>query len=314
MISESNTGVIAEEWFERLPSEQDRRTVTGIVALAHEFERESGRTEWDDRHSLMMGYLGVYAIGSRSLGQEDERSDIDILVAHNLSFMKGAGRCVNFTKDVIDLEFVWPHKGGDPEDPNYLKYMAASDRETNFNYRCIESDPVSSAVCTAVAASADEYRLPHTFDGNLPDNYGVGGRDHKAFVRYKSDSSLSALDLIFYKGWHSDKNPTDEEIEESRRLSEQLGDNFELQRSICGPKCKEVCLNEGANQAPFEQVIDTDNFDNQLSRVPLYTFGDGEKKIYIPQIEDLVKTEQIKVDDHENGWDFRRSWAIHPVR
>lgn len=316
MISESNTGVIAGEWFNALPTDADRDTVTGIVAMAYEFDWQNHMHHYDSRHSAPERYLGVYAIGSRSLGQEGPDSDIDVLVAHNLAFDSGCdGRKVSFTRDVDFDAFTWPHDGGDENDPEYLKYRAAQRRERSFD-SCLETDPVSSAVCSAVANAADDYRLPHTFDGQLPDNYQYGGVDHKAFVRYARAGELSPLDLVLYKGWHSAKNPSPDTIEEVRRYNEEHEGEDDIplpQRSVCGPKCKEIELREGATPEKFEQIIDTDSQGDQLPRVPLYTFADRVKEIYIPQIAGLIVDEQRAADDRETGWKFRRSWLKHTI-
>lgn len=318
MLSVSNTGVEAGEWFDRLPTEADRRMVTGVVAMAYEFDLAGRRGyEYGSRYSNVAGYLGVYAIGSRSLAQEGPESDIDLLVAHNLSFGSGCdGRRINYMRNV-DFDKMRLDDDRDWSDPEAVQeridsgYEAAATLENNFGWHCLQSDPVANASSYAIAGAGTRYRLPHSFDGQLPNTYRVGGRDHKAFVRYKLDSDMTALDAVYYKGWHSDANPTDEEIEADRVLAESLGDGGPgLQRTICGPKCREAGLSEGPNQSIFESIIDTDNNGAELPRIPLYTFGDGTKKIYIPQIKDLVVGEQLKVDSRD-GWKFKRSWQIH---
>lgn len=311
MISVSNTGVEAGEWFDRLPTEADRRMVTGVVAMAHEFDLATRRYEYGSRYSNAAGYLGVYAIGSRSLGQEGPESDIDLLIAHNLSFASGCdSHRINYMRDV-DFDSL-PEGGSWTEEQRVSSgYEAASRLEQNFGWGCLQSDPVANAASYAIAGSGTSYRLPHSFDGHLPDTYRVGGRDHKAFARYKSDGDMTALDAVFYKGWHSNANPTDEEIEEDRVVAEALGDGGPgLQRTICGPKCNEAGLNEGPNQSKFETIIDTDTSGNELPRIPLYTLGDGVKKVYIPQIEEIVTSEQVKIDSRD-GWKFKRSWQVH---
>jgi hypothetical protein len=137
----------------------------------------------------------------------------------------------------------------------------------------------------------------------------VGGKDHKAFARYQSADNLSALDVTYYKGWHSE-SPTTEEMELEREIAEDCGEEYIPNMSICGPKCAQIGLSEGANQARFEQFIDTDEHWQKLPRIPLYTFGDGVKTIYIPQIEELIVREQAAIDGRADPWNAPRSWQL----
>ncbi len=316
MISETNTGIEAGEWFDRLPTDADRRIVTGVVAMAYRFELNKGDYEFDDRQSNRAGFLAVYATGSRSTAQEGPRSDIDILVAHNLVFGQGSQGLTADFMYYVDFELLNSKNELDWSDPERVRvreesgYVRAEKQETQFGYHCLMQDPVSSAVTYGIAGAGSTYRLPDMYNGQLPDTYTVGGRDHKAFVRYKSHGDMSALDLMLYKGWHSNADPTDEDKELARLVAEELGEPYrEPQKNICGPKCRSIGLDEGPNQEKFEKVIDTDESGNELSRIPLYTFGDSEKKIYIPQIEEVVIREQ-EILNGKDRWKFRRSWLV----
>ena len=317
MISESNTGIEAGEWFNGLPTDGDRRTVTGIVALANEFQWEE-RHEWNVPYSRRNKYLGVYAVGSRSTGEETPNSDIDIVVAHNLVFSQSTDRHRIRYMQNVDFNMLSDsspdgHASGWTEEAQEASgYKRASQLEHSFDWLTLQSDPVSSATSQAISQAGEEQRLPHTFNGKLPDTYRVGGIDHKAFVRYRGEADLTALDMVYYKGWHSDKShdPSDEYIEEQKRLMEETGDHWPIpEKSVCGDKCHEAGLDEGSNQQKFEQIIDTDSIGNELPRVPLFTFGDGHKKVYIPQIEDLIADEQARIDSR--GYMFRRSWITN---
>jgi len=285
MPGEAPQIIEAGEWFDRLPNEADRRTVTGVVAFAHEFGLASRGYEYGSRLSNNPGYLAVYAVGSRSTGQEEPGSDMDILVAHNMSFGSGVdGRRINYMRGV--------------------DFASMGDE-------CLEYDPVSNAASLAIALASDNYRLPDTFSGKLPDTYRAGGAEHKVMARYEEGADISALDMIFYKGWHRDKDrdPSDEDIEKQRALMEDTGEKWPLpEKSACTDKCTEAGYNEGASSTKFEEIIDTDENGNQLPRVPLYTMNDGVKTIHIPQIKELIVAEQLK-SDARDGYRFKPSWA-----
>jgi len=312
MPGEAPQIIEAGEWFDRLPNEADRRTVTGVVAFAHEFGLASRGYEYGSRLSNNPGYLAVYAVGSRSTGQEEPGSDMDILVAHNMSFGSGVdGRRINYMRGVDFASMGDDTSNWTDRKKKSSGYEAACKFEREFGDECLEYDPVSNAASLAIALASDNYRLPDTFSGKLPDTYSVGGVGHKVMTRYKAGTDISALDMIFYKGWHrnKDRDPSDEDIEKQRALMEDTGEKWPLpEKSACTDKCTEAGYNEGASSTKFEEIIDTDENGNQLPRVPLYTMNGGVKTIHIPQIRELIVAEQLK-SDARDGYRFKPSWA-----
>lgn len=261
MQSESTSGLSAGEWFEALPTDGDRITVTGIVATANEFNQGFDLTDLSapSRRAENWGYLAVYAIGSRARMEDRSDSDIDILVAHNLWFGDPG--------HYLDLD-PWP----DIQWKDYSEEQKAVAIRAGTFSRSLASDPVSSAVALAIASSSDSYRIPDTFDGGLPPGYDDGGKDHKAIARYGQGSHNSALDMVFYRGLHEYRDPNP----------------YASPRRDCGPKCEVAGFSEGSSPEIFERTIDTDYEGVSLDRVPLFTYADGKHTIYIPQIAELI--------------------------
>lgn len=286
MISESTSGLSAGEWFESLPTDADRRTVTGIVATANEFNQGIDLTDWNapTRRSENWGYLAVYAIGSRARMEDRPDSDVDILVAHNLWFESPS----RYSHTKLDP---WP--GIDwkdySDDQEAIAIRAGTFRDS------LSSDSVSLAVAVAIASSGESYRIPNTFDGSLPPGYEDGGKDHKAMARYGRGSSQTALDMIFYRGLHHYTEPR------------PWGP-----RRDCGPKCQAAGFNEDGSPEVFEGLIDTDNDGNPLDRVPLFTYANGKHTIYVPQIVELVQVEQGNINS-SGIWSATRSWTVSPL-
>jgi len=312
MTGELPQVIEASEWFERLPNEADRRTVTGVVAYAHEFGFATRGYEYGSRLSNQPGYLAVYAVGSRSTGEENDVSDVDILVAHNMSFASGVdGRRIDYMRGVDFASMGDDTSKWTDKKQKQSGYEAAYKFEREFGDGCLESDPVSNAASLAIALASDNYRVPYTFSGKLPDKYRAGGAGHKVMARYEAGEDISALDMIFYKGWHRDKDcdPSDEEIEKRKASMEDTGERWPLpEKSACTEKCAEAGYSEGADSTSFEEVIDTDEDGRQLPRVPLYTMNNGVKTIHIPQIKKLVADEQLK-SDARDGYRFTPSWV-----
>jgi hypothetical protein len=163
MISESNTGIDAQTWFERLPSEQDRQMVTGVVAMAYEFDwiDKSRGGPFGCRYSLAKAYLGVYAIGSRAIMQEGSNSDIDLLVAHNLYFREVLDqrkpdymKTVNFDLMRFDDAATKQQK----EEAGLASgYKKASRLRDSFSMDCLALDPVANSISFGIAESTKPY-------------------------------------------------------------------------------------------------------------------------------------------------------------
>lgn len=250
MISTSNRELRGGEWYDRLPTDADRSTVPNIINAAR------GVVCNPDNRPLRTGYLAVYAIGSRAIGKETARSDIDILVAHNLYFSTS-------------------YRGPNVPGSSFLD---------SFQWKILRNDPVSSAVNYAVASDSKR-GLPDEFSGELPDSYTAGEPGHKVLARYTGGT---ALDIVYYRGWHRNpnSNPTPYII-----AAESI---YEDPTSTCGQKCARANFKEGSTPYTFETIIDTDEHGGQLPRVPLYVLwyekqSSGRiiacEKVFIPHLD-----------------------------
>lgn len=313
-MAEAVDVVTGVEWFENLPTDVDRRIATAVIAHAYRYRWAqggwNGREHSRDFHATSHGYLAVYAIGSRAVGQQTPDSDYDLLIAHNLGFDSSSnGFQPSFMRDV-DFSAL-PEDFDDRTEQHYVEsgYKAAQEAE-RASRDAVNSDPVANTMLTAIACATEDYMLPSSYSGMLPASYQRGATGHKMMARYGGAEDRTPLDLVVYKGWHLTKR----EIEAAGEAEVDADDASAESNPFepCDHRCKAAGFTEGSTVTTFENVIDTDEDGTPLIRVPLFTFSGGERTFYIPEeVEELIRDEHLVSGyPSHDYWSHRWPWEV----
>lgn len=169
--------VIDEQQYYHRLSLPDLKVVTDVVsAVKQTIINTTGNRSNVDIDPDNPGWVGVYAIGSYAREEQDEHSDVDLLVAHNVWFSSGG-----FTTDSI-----WGESS------------RIKSRE-GFT-RVLNNDRIAIAALEAIVIDFPK-RLPSKITGELPSQYEEGDPQRKIMARFVGPiAGRSALDLVCFRG------------------------------------------------------------------------------------------------------------------